>query len=94
VRKGSGFCLDAGFPFRRLIYVIELSKAELDAMLEEAIIDCNDEEEQLTGIVTMVENNLAVPFETTTLGVTITVTGMTQTSHGLMADCARGGARG
>jgi hypothetical protein len=47
VRYGSGFCLDAGFPFRRLIYVTELSKAELDAMLEEAIIDCNDEEEQL-----------------------------------------------
>ena len=26
----------------------ELTKAELDAMIEEATVDCNDEEEQLT----------------------------------------------
>jgi hypothetical protein len=31
-----------------------------------------------------------VPFETTVLEVTVTVTGVTHTSHGLVADCARG----
>ena len=45
------------------------SKAELVAMVEEAIIDCYDEEEQLTGLATMVENNLEVPFKTTVFGV-------------------------
>jgi hypothetical protein len=67
-----------------------LSEAELKAMIEEATVDCNDEEEALTGFATLVEENLEVPFETTVLGVTVTVTGVTQTSHGLVADCARG----
>jgi hypothetical protein len=67
-----------------------LSEAELDAMVEEATVDCHDEEEQLTGFATMVEENLEVPFETTVLGVTVTVTGVTHTPHGLVAGCARG----
>jgi hypothetical protein len=68
-----------------------LSEAELNAMIEEATVDCNDEEEALTGFATLVEENLEVPFETTVLGGTVTVTGVTHTSHGLVAaDCARG----
>jgi hypothetical protein len=70
--------------------VTGLSKAELDAMVEDATVDCHDEEEQLTGFASMVENNLKVPFETTVLGVTVTVTGVTHVSHGLVADCSRG----
>lgn len=66
------------------------SKAELNAMIEEATIDCNDEEEQLTGFATMVEESLEIPFATTLLGITVTVTGVTHTSHGLVADCVRG----
>ena len=54
-----------------------LSEAELNAMIEEATVDCNDEEEALTGFATLVEENLEVPFETTILGVTVTVTGVT-----------------
>jgi hypothetical protein len=67
-----------------------LSEAELNAMVEEATVDCNDEEEARTWFATLVEENLEVPFETAVLGVTVTVTSMTQTSHGLVADCARG----
>jgi hypothetical protein len=67
-----------------------LSEAELNAMIEEATVDCNDEEDALTGFATSVEDNLEVPFETMVLGVTVTVTGVTHTSHGLVADCARG----
>jgi len=59
-------------------------------MVEEATVDCHDEEEALTGFATLVEENLEVPFETTILWVTVTVTGVTDTSHGLVADCARG----
>ena len=77
----------------RVACVTRLSKAELDAMVDEAVIDCNDEEEQLIGFATLVEDNLKVPFQTTVLGVTVTVTGITHTSHGLVADCARGGHR-
>jgi hypothetical protein len=67
-----------------------LSEAELNAMIEEATVDCNDEEEALTGFATLVEENLEVPFETAVLGATVTVTGVSHTSHGLVADCARG----
>jgi hypothetical protein len=67
-----------------------LGEAELNAMIEEATVDCKDEEEALTAFATLVEENLEVPFETTVLGVTVTVTGVAQTSHGLVADCARG----
>jgi hypothetical protein len=59
-------------------------------MVEEATIDCYDEEEQLTGLATMVEDNLEVPFKTTVFGVEVTVTGVIHTSHGLVADCVRG----
>ena len=59
-------------------------------MIEEATVDCNDEEEALTGFAALVEENLEVPFQSTVLGVAVTVTGVTRTSHGLVADCARG----
>jgi hypothetical protein len=48
VRCGPGFGLGAGLFLRRLICVTELTKAELNAMIEEATVDCNDEEEALT----------------------------------------------
>ncbi len=34
------------------------SKARLDQMVEEAIVDCYNESEQATGLYTMIENNL------------------------------------
>lgn len=42
------------------------------------------------GFVALIEDNLETPFETTVPGVAITVTGVTHTSHGVVADCARG----
>jgi len=86
----SAFRLGAGFPLRTLASVTGLGMAELDAMVAEATIDCHDEEEQLTGLATMVENNLEVPFTTTILGLAVTVTGATHASHGLVADCVHG----
>ncbi|MGH3199046.1 MAG: hypothetical protein ACRDNT_24690 [Streptosporangiaceae bacterium] len=70
--------------------VTELSTAELNAMVEEATIDAHDEDEQLSGFYDMIEDNLAVPFETTVLGVTVTVDGISQTSAGIVANCVRG----
>ena len=36
-------------------------------MIEEATVDCYNESEQITGWFTMIEENLAVPFETIVL---------------------------
>jgi hypothetical protein len=52
---------------------VRLSKARLDELVEEAIVDCYNESEQVTGLYTMIEDNLAVPFETTVLGVPVSV---------------------
>ena len=49
------------------------SNARLDQMIEGAIIDAYGESEQMTGFYTMLEDNLAVPFETEMLGVEVMV---------------------
>jgi hypothetical protein len=46
----------------------------LDAMIEEATVDAYNDEEQITGLFTMLEEHLALPFQTVVLGVTVTVT--------------------
>jgi hypothetical protein len=73
---------------------VRLSKARLDELVEEAIIDCYNESEQITGLYTMIEDNLAVPFETTVLGVSVTVVGVQLTLRDeIVAVCRRAGTR-
>jgi hypothetical protein len=66
------------------------SKAELYAMIEEATIDGHDEEERLMGFDNLIEANVAVPFETTVLGMKVTVTSIGQRARGIVAHCVRG----
>jgi hypothetical protein len=71
-----------------------LNKARLDELVEEAIVDCYNESEQVTGLYTMIEDNLAVPFETTVLGVPVTVVRVRLTSQDeIVAVCRRAGTR-
>jgi hypothetical protein len=71
-----------------------LSKAQLDRFVEEAIVDCHDESEQATGLYTMIADNLALPFETTVLGVSVTVDRVDLTRREeIVAVCRRAGAR-
>jgi hypothetical protein len=51
----------------------ELGDAELDELVEQATVDAYDDEEQLTGLYTMLAEHLAVPFKTVVLGVEVTV---------------------
>ena len=71
--------------------MLELSEEELDALVEQATLDAYNEEEQLGGFAVMTEDNLEMPFETTVLGVGVTVRGVTQTEAGIVADCVRDG---
>ena len=70
------------------------SNTQLDQMVEEATVDCYNESEQATGLYTMIENNLALPFETTLLGVPVTVerTDLTQRDE-IVAVCRRSRVR-
>jgi hypothetical protein len=43
------------------------------SMIEGATVDAYGDDEQLTGLFTMIEEHLAVPFTTTVLGVKVTV---------------------
>jgi hypothetical protein len=42
-------------------------------MVENAVVDCHDEDEAVMGIYTMIENELEVPFRTAVLGVDVVV---------------------
>ena len=71
-----------------------LSTAELDALVEEATVDAYSEDEQLTGLFTMIEDNLAVPFTTTVLGVEVTVRSVDLRQDGrIVARCVDGRMR-
>ena len=69
-----------------------ISKAEVDALIEEATVDCYNEEEQITGLFTMLEDNLALPFETSVLGMPVTVAKVDLTVNDeIVAICRRDG---
>lgn len=73
---------------------VPLSKARLDELVEEAIVDCYNESEQVTGLYTMIDDNLAFPFATTVLGVPVTVEGVQLTPRDeIVAVCRRAGIR-
>ena len=64
--------------------------AALEAMIEEATVDAYNDDEQLTGLFTMIEENLSVPFTTTVLGVEVTVQEVDLTDDSIVAVCVRG----
>jgi hypothetical protein len=69
----------------------QISKARLKAMIEEATVDCHDESEQATGWFTMLDEHLAVPFETKILGV-LAIVERVDLNRGeqIIAVCSRG----
>jgi len=68
-----------------------ISKQRLEAMIEEATVDCYDEAEQITGWFTMIDEHLAVPFDTKVLGVPVTVERVDMNrSTQIVAVCTRG----
>jgi len=70
--------------------VAKLSEAELDELVEQAVVDAYGDDEQMTGFYTMIEDNLALPFTTTVLGVEANVKGVDLTDSGIVAICTRG----
>jgi hypothetical protein len=63
-------------------------------MIEEATVDAHDESEQELGWFTMISQELAVPFETTVLGVPVTVERLEMNrADQIIAVCSRGRGR-
>jgi hypothetical protein len=78
---------------RYLAPVSPPSRAELDALVAEAVVDAHGDDEQLTGLYTMIENNLAVPFTTQVLGAEVTVRRVDLRPDRIVAVCQRGRIR-
>ena len=71
-----------------------ISKARLEEMIEQATVDAYNESEQITGWFTMIDEKLAVPLETTVLGVPVTVERLDlNRSEQIVAICKRGRSR-
>jgi len=71
-----------------------ISKARLAEMIEQATVDAYNEAEQIVGWFTMIDENLVVPFETTVLGVPVTVERVDlNRSEQIVAVCTRGRSR-
>ncbi|MFC4869804.1 hypothetical protein [Streptomonospora arabica] len=66
-------------------------KAELEKLVEQAVVDAYGEDEQFTALQTAIEDNLAVPFQTTVLGVEVTVAKIDLVpGSDIVAICTRG----
>jgi hypothetical protein len=71
-----------------------LSKARLEALIEEAVVDAYGDEEQTGGFFTMIEEHLALPFSVSILGVEVVVEKVDMTRDGrIVAVCKRNGVR-
>ena len=74
--------------------IVHISKAKLTEMIEQATVDAYGESEQVTGWFTIIEENLAVPFKTTVVGVQVIVQRVDlDRSDQIIAVCRRGRTR-
>ena len=86
----------AGEALEAVLYparVSSLSGTELDALAAEAVVDCNGEREQLSGLFPMIREHPALPSDTRLLGVPVQVREVVLRSSGIVATCHRGRLR-
>jgi hypothetical protein len=70
------------------------TQIQLEALIDEATMDAHDEYEQRMGFATMIGDNLALPFETEVLGMSVTVEDIdTSAAEEIVAICRRGTKR-
>ena len=50
-----------------------LTRKRLDALVDEALVDCYNGSEEAMGLYTMIEDNVAFPFSTQVLGLDVEV---------------------
>jgi len=68
-----------------------MNPTQLRALVDEATMDCYDEDEQVMGLYTMIQDNLDLPFETMVVGVWRDGRQRRPDRQGcIVAQCARG----
>lgn len=69
------------------------SDVDLDELIAEGTVDAYGDDEELTGLYTMIEDNLARPFETEVLDVPVTVEHVQLTDTNCVVAICRGNDR-
>ncbi len=73
---------------------LTLTRKRLEALLDEALVDCYNESEEVSGLYTMIDDNVAFPFTTRVLDVDVEVEGLNLNDAGeVVAVCRRGRSR-
>jgi hypothetical protein len=73
---------------------MKLSEAELKRLIEEATVDAYNESEQRVGFLTMIDDNLALPFATQVLGIEVSVERIDMSAaDAIVAICRHGRTR-
>ena len=71
-----------------------LPTEKLEALIEEAVVDAYGDDEQKVGLLTMMQEHLALPFSVSILGIEATVEKVDMTRDGrIVAVCQRNGIR-
>jgi hypothetical protein len=66
---------------------------KLENLVAEAVVDAYDESEQHVGFLTMIQDNLSMPFTTTVLGSEVVVEGVEDSGNAIVAVCRKGRLR-
>jgi hypothetical protein len=76
-----------------MVRALTSSRAYLRALIEEATVDCYGEEEQHCGLLTTIEDRVALPFPAKVGGEEVEVVGFEwpNSGYGLNAVCRRNG---
>ena len=53
-----------------------MEEKRLEALLEQAIVDCYDEEEEFSGVLCTLEDNLSFPLQAEVMGEPVEVIGL------------------
>ena len=71
-----------------------VSQAKLKKLIEQAVVDAYNDEEQTVGFLTMIQEHLALPFSTNVLGAEVFVEKVDLTRDGrIVAVCCRDNVR-
>jgi hypothetical protein len=61
-------------------------RARLDALIEEATVDCYTDDEAHMGFLVMIESNVVCPFKARVIGEEVEVVGLRTREHGFGVD--------
>ncbi len=72
---------------------IKIPDKQLDALIEEATVDCYEDSECQSGFEVMLQDNITYPFTASVIGETVKITGVISDGAHITAVCVRNGKK-